>query len=146
MAQIGYTKKLYLKASGSNYTMIAGETSSSINLSADMIEVSDKESSWKKYVAGYKGGTVDATVYADSNDSAQIKLLGALLQGTEVECFIGKVTNSNAPSDGFLFTALVTSVGETYDTASAIARTISLQITGEVSQFALGGGITPTAE
>ena len=146
MAQIGYTKKLYLKASGSNYTMLAGETSSSINLSADMIEVSDKESSWKKYVAGYKGGTVDATVYADSDDTAQSKLINALMQGTEVECFIGKASSSNAPDDGFVFKALVTSVGETYDTASAIARNISLQITGEVSQFILGGGITPTAE
>lgn len=146
MAEIGYTKKLYLKASGSNYTMIAGETSSSINLSADMIEVSDKESSWKKYVAGYKGGTVDATVYADSDDTAQSELINALMQGTEVECFIGKATNVNAPDDGFVFNALVTSVGETYDTASAIARNISLQITGEVLQFVLGGGITPMAE
>ena len=146
MAEIGYTKKLYLKVSGSNYTMLAGETSSSINLSADMIEVSDKESSWKKYVAGYKGGTVDATVYADSDDTAQSKLINALMQGTEVECFIGKASSSNAPDDGFIFKALVTSVGETYDTASAIARNISLQITGEVSQFLLGGGITPMAE
>lgn len=146
MAEIGYTKKLYLKASGSNYTMLAGETSSSINLSADMIEVSDKETSWKKYVAGYKGGTVDATVYADSNDNAQIKLIGALLQGTEVECFIGKTSSANTPNDGFVFKALVTSIGETYDTASAIARNISLQITGEVSQMSFGGGITPTAE
>lgn len=135
MAEIGYTKKLYLKASGSDYTMLAGETSSSINLSADMIEVSDKETSWKKYVAGYKGGTVDATVYADSDDTAQTRLIDALLQGTEVECFIGKASSSNAPEEGYGFTALVTSVGETYDTASAIARNVSLQITGEVQKF-----------
>ena len=135
MAQIGYTKKLYLQVSGSNYTMLAGETSSSINLSADVIEVSDKETSWKKYVAGYKGGTVDATVYADSNDNAQIKLIGALLQGTEVDCFIGKTSSANTPKDGFVFKARVTSIGETYDTASAIARNISLQITGEVVTY-----------
>ena len=135
MAQIGYTKKLYLKASGSNYTMLTGETSSSINLSADMIEVSDKETSWKKYVAGYKGGTVDATVYAETSDAPQKELLAALIEGKEVNCFIGSVGSSNTPEDGYGFTALVTSVGETYDTASAIARTISLQITGEVTTY-----------
>jgi hypothetical protein len=63
-----------------------------------------------------------------------------------VECFIGKTSSANTPNDGFIFKALVTSIGETYDTASAIARNISLQITGEVSQMSFGGGITPTAE
>jgi TP901-1 family phage major tail protein len=135
MAKIGFEKKLYLQLTGSNYTMLKGETSSSFNLSADMIEVSDKETSWKKYVAGYKGGTIDATVYADPADEAQQALMDALFNGTEVQGFIGEVDAEGSAANGFDFAAIVTSVGETYDTGSAIARTISLQITGEVTKF-----------
>ena len=135
MAKIGFDKKLYLQLTGSNYTMLKGETSSSFNLSADMIEVSDKEASWKKYVAGYKGGTVDATIYADTEDSAQKAVLAAIFEGSEVKCFIGEVGSNNPPTDGYAFAALVSSIGETYDTGSAIARSISLQITGEVTPY-----------
>lgn len=135
MAKIGFDKKLYLQLTGSNYTMLKGETSSSFNLSADMIEVSDKEASWKKYVAGYKGGTVDATIYADTEDTAQKAVLAAIFEGSEVKCFIGEVGSSNTPTDGYAFAALVSSIGETYDTGSAIARSISLQITGEVTPY-----------
>mgnify|MGYP002518752718 CR=1 FL=1 len=141
MAQIGFSKKLYLQLvkGMDNYTMLKGETSSSISLSADVIEVSDKETSWKKYVAGYKGGTIDATVYADTTDDAQTALMAALLGGTEVNGFIGTIDDEGVKVDGYAFAAIVTSVGETYDTGSAIARTISLQITGEVEPH-------PTAE
>lgn len=135
MAKIGFDKKLYLQMTGSSYTMLTGETSSSFNMSADMIEVSDKETSWKKYVAGYKGGTVDATIYADSTDTAQTELLAAIFEGSEVKCFIGEVGASNTPTDGYAFNALVASIGETYDTGSAIARNISLQITGAVTPY-----------
>jgi TP901-1 family phage major tail protein len=137
MAQIGFSKKLYLQLvkGMDNYTMLKGETSSSISLSADVIEVSDKETSWKKYVAGYKGGTIDATVYADPADEAQQALMDALFNGTEVQGFIGEVDAEGSAANGFDFAAIVTSVGETYDTGSAIARTISLQITGEVTKF-----------
>ena len=135
MAKIGFSKKLYLVEKGSDYTMLKGETSSSFNLSADTIEVSDKETSWKKYVAGYKGGTVDATIYADVDDIAQNELLRSLFYGEEVRCFIGELGDGASPVDGYAFSALVTSIGETYDTGSAIARSISLQITGEVTTY-----------
>lgn len=135
MAKIGYTKKLYLQMSGNAYTVLKGETTSSFNLSADMIEVSDKETSWKKYLAGYKGGTVDATIYADTEDAAQNAVLKALFEGTEVKCFVGEIGASNTPADGYAFAALVSSIGETYETGSAIARNVSLQITGEVTPY-----------
>lgn len=137
MAKIGFYKKLYLMEEGGDYTMIKGETSSSFNLSADTIEVSDKDTSWKKYVAGYKGGTVDATVYADVEDAAQNELLQSLLNGAEVKCYIGEIGDGQVPADGYAFSALVTSIGETYDTGSAIARSISLQITGAVTTYPL---------
>lgn len=134
MAKLGYTKKLYLKLSGSDYTMLKGESSSSFNLSADMIEVSDKALDWKQYIAGYKGGTVDATIYADAANAAQKAVMNAIFNGTEVDCFVGELADSS-PSDGYAFKALVTSVGETYDTGSAISRSVSMQITGEVTPY-----------
>lgn len=135
MAKIGFNKKMYLQVNGSTYTMLKGETSSSFNLSADALEISDKETSWRKYIAGYKGGTADATIYADSEDASQVHLLKAIFEGNEVKCFVGEVGSNNAPADGYAFSAIVTSIGETYDTGSAVARSVSLQITGEVVTY-----------
>lgn len=131
---LGNTRKLYIVKSGSNYAALTGETTSSLNLSADMIDVSDKGTSWKEYLAGYKGGTVDVTIFADEADAQQVTLLNALYNGTQVDCFIGELSG-NAPANGDAFKALVASVGETYDTGSAIARNVSLQITGEVTHY-----------
>lgn len=132
--KLGNTRKLYIVDS-STYTALTGETTTSLNLSADMLEVSDKTSSWKQYIAGYKGGTCDATIYADEDDTKQQALLKALRDGSEVECFIGSLGTDNAPAEGDKFTALVTSISETYETGSVIARNISLQITGEVTHY-----------
>lgn len=132
---LGNSRKLYIVTSESNYAALLGETTSSLNLSADMIDVSDKDTSWKKYLAGYKGGTVDVTVFADEQDAQQKAILAALRNGEEVSCFLGSLGTGNTPVEGDAFSALVTSVGETYDTGSAIARNISLQITGEVTHY-----------
>ena len=131
---LGNTRKLYL-TTGTTYNALTGETTSSINLSADMIEVSDKSATWKEFLAGYKGGTVDATIFADETDEQQKALLEALHNGTEVKCFLGNLGSNNTPAEGDAFSALVASIGETYDTGSAIARNISLQITGEVTHY-----------
>ena len=128
---LGNTRKLYI---GSDYGVLTGETSSSLNLSADMIDVSDKDVAWKEYIAGYKGGTLDATIFADEEDEQQKTILSALHNGTELDCFIGEL-KSDSPVVGDSFKALVASIGETYDTGSAIARNISLQITGEVTHY-----------
>lgn len=132
---LGNTRKLYLTTGTTTYNALTGETTSSINLSADMIEVSDKSASWKEYLAGYKGGTVDATIFADETDEQQKALLEALHNGTEVKCFLGNLGSNSTPAEGDAFSALVASIGETYDTGSAIARNISLQITGEVTHY-----------
>lgn len=131
---LGNSRKLYIVESNS-YDALIGETTSSLNLSADMIDVSDKDTSWKQYLAGYKGGTVDVTVFADETDKNQKAILSALHNGAEVSCFLGSLGTDNTPAEGDAFAALVTSVGETYDTGSAIARNISLQITGEVTHY-----------
>ena len=57
----------------------------------------------------------------------------ALCEGNEVKCFVGSLGTDNTPSEGYSFSALVTSISESYETGSAIARNISLQVTGEVT-------------
>lgn len=135
MSKLGHNYKLYL-TSGSTYTFVKGETNSSLNLSQDMVEVSDKESRWKKYIAGLVGGTVDATLYVDEGaDSPQHTLLESLHKGEEVTCFLGELGSGSTPANGDAFTALVTSIGSTYDNGAAISRSVSLQITGEVTHY-----------
>ena len=121
--------------SGDPYNWLTAESSSSLNLSADMVEVSDKEVDWKKYIAGYKGATIDVTVYADETDAAQKAVIKGIFKGEELEGFIGVLGSNNTPSEGDAFKALVASVGETYDTGSAIARSISLQVTGAMTHY-----------
>lgn len=133
--KLGSSKKFYLTLADDTRTILTGESTSSLNLSADMIEVSDKSVGWKQYIAGYKGGTADVTVFADETDPAQKAVLKALHDGTELVCFVGELGTGNTPMEGDGFNALVTSIGETYETGSAIARSISLQITGEVTHY-----------
>lgn len=135
MAKLGNTNKLYL-TTGNTYVFVKGETNSSLNLTSDSVEVSDKESRWKKYIAGLIGGTVDVTLYAeDEADSPQFQLLQALHKGETVKCFLGELGGSNTPANGDAFEALVTSIGNTYDNGAAVSRTASLQITGEVVHY-----------
>lgn len=140
MAKLGNASKLYLTLSEGKYTWLKGESTSNVNLSADMIEVSDKEIDWKKYIAGYKGGTVDVTVYADDNDAAQMALIGAFYKGAEVKGFIGSLTGEStaegeSPAEGDAFTALVSSISTPYEIGSAVARNVSLQVTGEMTHY-----------
>lgn len=133
MAKIlGKNQRVYITTSGSS-TAIVGETSSNLNLSADMIEVSDKSSAWKQYIAGMKGGTLDVTVYADSSDAAQMALLRSLIDGdANVSCVVGV-----SADEGYAFNALVSSIGESNDMGGAVTRSITLQITGEVREVEL---------
>lgn len=126
---LGKDYRLYVKVSGKD-TPLAGESSSNLNLSADVVEVSGKDKSWKEYIAGMKGGTVDATLYADNEDAAQGAALEALFVGQKVECFFGKLEES-----GYSFDAIVTSLGESADIGGALSRSISMQITGEVTKI-----------
>ena len=133
MAKIlGKNYRLCLVA-GSEKTPLVGESSSNLNLSADVIEVSGKDNDWKEYLAGMKGGTVDATLYADTEDAGQVTLINALMVGEVVECFYGEVTEETEA--GYAFDAIVTSVGTSADIGGAVTRSVSLQITGAIQDI-----------
>lgn len=134
MSKLGHHYKLYV-TTGNASSFVTGETSSSLNISQDMVEVSDKESRWKKYIAGLIGGTVDATLYADEDSPEQMALLKSLYNGEEVTCFLGIVKDDSKKEYGDAFSAIVASIGSTYDNGAAVSRSVSLQITDEVEHY-----------
>lgn len=136
----GNSMRVYItdKATGGTYTWLAGEQNSSVNLTAEMLDVSDKSTEWKQYLPAMKGGTIDVTVFADDDASGpQSKLLKSLMTGSLVYVFVGKLTgtSSQTPSEGDMASAYVTSISNTYDTNGVATRSISLQITGSITHY-----------
>lgn len=134
----GNSMRVYItdSAAGGTFTWLAGEQNSSVNLSAEMLDVSDKSTEWKQYLPAMKGGTIDVTVFADDDASGpQHQLLQSLMTGTQVYVFVGILGSANTPSEGDMCAAYVTSIGNTYDTNGVASRSISLQITGEVTHY-----------
>lgn len=124
--------KLYLTDAGKNeFTWLAGEQTSSINLSADMLEVSDKSTEWKQYIPSIKGGTIDATIFADYHNAQQAELMDSLMVGNKVYVFLGEI-DGEEPTSGYLCAAYVTSISDSFDNAGVVSRSVSLQITGKV--------------
>ena len=132
MATHGNKRKMYL-TTGSSYTWLTGEQSNNLNLEAEMLEATDKSSQWRQYVPGMKGGTAEVTVFADSEDAGQKSMLTSLFKGDKVFCFIGELGSNNTPSEGETFEAYVSSISTPAENGSLITRSISLQITGEVT-------------
>ena len=135
MATHGNKRKMYLTtaAGGSSYTWLVGEQSNNLNLDAEMLEATDKSSQWRQYVPGMKGGTAEVTVFADSADAGQKSMLKSLFKGEKVFCFVGELAEGGTPADGETFEAYVSSISTPAENGSLITRSISLQITGEVT-------------
>lgn len=138
MAELGNKKRLYLTTalSGTTFTWLTGEQSSSFNRTAESVDVSDKSNDWKQFIYGSKSATADATIFADSAAGGpQHELLSALHNGQTVYCFLGTLDAAGKPSEGDLFEALVTSIGDTYDNGSVASRAVSLQVTGAPEHY-----------
>ena len=120
-------------ASADKYDWLAGEQSNNLNLEAEMLEATDKSSKWKQYVPGMKGGTAEVTVFANSTDAGQVALLKSLFKGDKVFCFVGELGDGKTPTDGETFEAYVSTISTPAENGSLITRSISLQITGEVT-------------
>lgn len=131
MAVLGNTKKAYIKVSNS-YVWLGGEQSNSVNITAEAVEVSDKDSVWAAFIAGKRGATVEITVFANTSDSAQSAAISALIAGTEVDWAVGTISGSTI-SAGDSGKAIVTSVSDTNDFGAVATRTISLTVTGAVT-------------
>jgi predicted secreted protein len=135
MATAGNNMKLYLTTEGMDeLTWITGEQTSSINLSADLLEVSDKSTKWKQYIPSIKGATIDATFFAEYGNTQQSALMESLMVGSKVYAFVGEVSEDK-PKIGYFFAAYVASISDSFDNAGVVSRSVSLQITGEVETY-----------
>ena len=135
MATHGNKRKMYLTTAsgGSSYSWLTGEQSNNLTLEVEMLESTDKSSEWKQFIPGMKGGTAEVTVFADSEDTGQTSLLKSLFKGDKVFCFIGELGSSNSPTEGDIFEAYVSSISTPSENGSLVTRSVSLQITGEVT-------------
>ena len=137
MATLGNTRRAYITigSSGTPTTWLAGEQTNSFNRTAEAIEVSDKSTVWAQFISGKRGATAEITVYTDDTSAGpQYNAIKALHQGLTVRVFIG-VLSGSSPSEGDVFTAIVTNVSDTNDNGSVATRSISLTATGEVTHY-----------
>lgn len=129
---LGNARKFYIgTGTGTiSYTWFAGEQNNSVTLNGNAIEVSDKETTWQKFISGTRGGTAEVTIYADDQDAQQMAALDALFAGNTILCFIGTLSN-NSPEAGIAFEAVINSIADTNDNNAVAGRTLSLTITGQ---------------
>lgn len=130
---MGQAVKAFIKVSSTD-KWLSGESSTSVNLTAEAQEITDKSSEWAQFISGKKGATIEVTLFADDDDDAQAAAIAALIAGDEVDFAIGATTSTtNAPTGGYSGKGIVTAVSDTYDTGSVSSRSISITATGEVT-------------
>lgn len=135
MANLGNRHKVYMTASAASEASAAdwlvGETSNSLSLNANLIEISDKSSAYQSYIPGIKGGSCSVTINTERADTKQQALLAALVAGTKVYGFVGELGGS-----GVKFAAYVASISESNDNASVSTTTVELTFDGEFETVA----------
>ena len=128
----GSAYRLYVtKAGTSNTTPLVGESTSTLNITADALETSDKSSEWKQYIAGMRGATLSATLYADDTDAKQRLLLTSLMAGDQVEISLSRIVNGTYDGS-YQAKAIITSIGLSMQNGAVATRDVSFQITGEL--------------
>lgn len=126
-----YTGDKYLlsvKKSGADSSKaLVGETTSSLNITCDALEVSNKASAWKQYLPGMKGATINASLYADDEDQGQKIALNSLIAGDVVgfSFAVGQMIKYSGE-------AIITSIGMTFPNGAISTRELTLQVTGQV--------------
>ena len=132
----GSAYRLYVtKAGASNTTPLVGESTSTLNITADALETSDKSSPWKQYIAGMRGATISATLYADDTDATQKLLLTSLMAGDVVDINLARLVNGSYVGT-YEAKAIITSIGLSMQNGGVATRDVSFQITGKL-QFTL---------
>lgn len=128
----GSAYKLYVsKVGADNTTPLVGESTSTLNITADALEVSDKSSPWKQYIAGMRGATLSATLYADDDDASQKLLISSLMAGDTVMVRLARLVGQGYKGE-YSAQAIITSIGLTMQNGGVASRDVSFQITDAV--------------
>ena len=111
---------------------ITGETTNSIHLNGNTIEVSDKNSgAWQKFLPGVKGATIDVTANVHDEDAVQKQLLSSFMAGDKVFVFAGDID----AGIGYACEAVITTITENNDNAAVSTRSMTLTANGEVKRI-----------
>lgn len=133
MATSGKTRRVYLVTGESTNTALVGELSSQWTINGNIIDVSDKDSSWFEGMAGNKSGEASASLTFQKGTN-QETIMDALLAGSEVSIFIGEVS-SGAQADGILGSALIASISESDPDNDKVTWDISFTFTGTIQRI-----------
>ena len=129
MAYNGNSRKIYLTdgLGTGNFVWVAGETASSLNLSRNMIAVTDKSSQAEDYMAGRLSGTASVTVNLDdSATDSQRKMVKSFYNGQKLFVYQGEVGNANVPANGTAYEALVSGLDRDYPDDVVVTATFNL--------------------
>lgn len=136
-ATIGNERCFYMtdgKGTG-KFTWIGGEQSNNFNRSGDAIEVADKKTKWREFLAGKKSATASVSCNLDDSASAaQRKMLKAFDEGQKIFCFSGVVggeAGSETPAQGVAFEAIITACSDDNPQDAVSSRSFDLQVSGE---------------
>lgn len=149
MARLGNTTKFYIRSvytdspteptvTAYHYGWLGCETANSLNRTQEAVECSDKSDTWARFIAGKRGGTIEATAYADNDDTHQAGLLEALHNGTKVWVLIGISESSMAIDEddeileGDLMRGVITAISDTNDFGACASRTFSLTLDEDI--------------
>ena len=138
MAESGKIQKLYLVTGSTVNKALVGELSSQWTINGNIIDVSDKDSSWFEGIMGNKSGEASASL-TYKKGSNQESILDALLAGTEVKIFIGEVT-TGAQADGIMADALIASVSQSNPDNDKITWDVSFTFVGEITRVTTTAG------
>jgi hypothetical protein len=118
---LGNARKCYI-GSGTG-VWIAGEQSNQFDMNGNLVETSDKESTWQTFIQGIRGATATVTCHVDTSSAQQLSLLTAITTGDDVDVVIAE----------YSFKAKVASCSETNDNGSVATRTFNLTANGAVT-------------
>jgi hypothetical protein len=113
--------------------------SASIDISLEAMETTTVEKYFRTYVPGINGATASVTLLYDPNDANTVSLLSSVLTGTIVTLsFVINTTLTTTaglpPKSSTLFTAFVTQSSIPFAVREAVAISLSLQVTGTITQ------------
>lgn len=134
-----------LKVAGTdgNMIVIAGQTGTTLNMSADTIDVTDKTSGgWKTSLPGLREWSIDQDVFYTVGDESNKLLLNAFLERTKIKAAIR--VGADEDEDGVSFEGDVYITDFPLDFSVDDAASVSMSLAG-ASALKVTQGAAPVA-
>lgn len=127
---------------GSNLVTVAGQSGTTLNMSADTIDVTDKTSGgWKTSMAGLREWSIDQDVFYTIGDASNKLLMDAFVNREPIEAVIRIGKDDEA--DGTTFTGQVYITDFPLDLALDNAVSVSMSLAGASALEITHGVVTP---